>query len=451
METSLADMKAGFPSAPKPIQGIPNLQSLIELLFHLCHCAQTHRSPASEAMNLLFCACPRNIYGFFTADLYPTNFAPFLPMVDKVLDYTGCVDENERASKHAKHALDKKTRADIVTMNAALTDVFFDALSLQVCTSFQQHCLRELNIVFVDMFEWFVRHYGKTTAKDRDANMQRMAADWHPVDGFDTLVLHLFTGVAYAGCTGYTMANRDIVNIGLRIIKRCGMYNEEYKAWIACKSKCPRIIKTFDTFKMFWAAKNTLFNKTAVPASMHGYGMAAVNNNNSVVSYSKSIANFGVTYAATQESIRSHSSTIASMQGQLWSMQQFCMALQQQQPHTTTYALQQQQCGRHGLSHHNTFGGAGGGYPAPAYQQPRMAECPIQPFMHIKRFNNWNYCHTHGGDIHNTHTSGKCQKPGPLHNASATRTNTMGGLTAAHVAQDGNREEIVDEARESMC
>jgi hypothetical protein len=28
-------------------------------------------------MNLLFCTCPRDVYGFFTADPYPTNFAPF--------------------------------------------------------------------------------------------------------------------------------------------------------------------------------------------------------------------------------------------------------------------------------------------------------------------------------------------------------------------------------------
>ena len=55
-----------------------------------------HCLPASEAMHLLFCTCPKNVYGFFTADPYPTIFDPFLPMVDEVPDYTGCVDENER-------------------------------------------------------------------------------------------------------------------------------------------------------------------------------------------------------------------------------------------------------------------------------------------------------------------------------------------------------------------
>jgi hypothetical protein len=82
------------------------------------------------------------------------------------------------------------------------------------------------------------------------------------------------------------------------------------------------------------------------------------------------------------------------------------------------------------LLHCNTSGGAGGGYLAPAYQQPTMVECHLQPFTPFKKFNNWNYCSTHGGDIHHTHTSGTCCHPSPLHNLSATRTNTMGGLTA---------------------
>ncbi len=328
-----------------------------------------HRSPASEAMNLLFCTCPRNVYGFFTADPYPTGFAPFPPVIDKVPDYTGCVDDNNHASKRTKDALDKKTRADIITMNAALTNVFLNAHSSQVRGSFQQWRLHEPNIVFVDMFEWFVGHYGKMTAKDCDANRQHMAANWHPANRFDTLTLRLFTGAAYAGCTGYTMADRNIVIIGLRIIKQCSMYAKEYKAWIARESECPRIAKTFDTFKTFSAVKIMLVNQTAVPASMHGYGMAAVNNDDSVVLYDKLIENFGTAYAATHKSVKAHSSTIMSMQGQLQAMQQFCMVLQQQQPPPPTYALQQQQRGHRGSLCRNTPGGAGRGYPAPVYQQ----------------------------------------------------------------------------------
>ena len=40
-EISLTRMKAAFPAAPDPIQGIPMLASLINLMLHICYCSQT--------------------------------------------------------------------------------------------------------------------------------------------------------------------------------------------------------------------------------------------------------------------------------------------------------------------------------------------------------------------------------------------------------------------------
>jgi hypothetical protein len=171
-ETTLADMKAGFPPAPDPIMGTPNLQSLIDVLFHLCHCAQTHRSPASTTMNLLFCAEPRDVYAFLTSEASLDLFAPFPAPVSDVPNFTACVDDNDRAAVRATHARGKKTRADIITMNTALADVFLDTMSSQVCVSCQQRHLRKPNIVFIDLFLWFVNQCGKTTTEDRKANRQ---------------------------------------------------------------------------------------------------------------------------------------------------------------------------------------------------------------------------------------------------------------------------------------
>ncbi len=50
--------------------------------------------------------------------------------------------------------------------------------------------------------------------------------------------------------------------------------------------------------------------------------------------------------------------------------------------------------------------------------------------MLYKHFENWNYCHTHGGNINNGHTSRMCTKPGPVHNPHMGRTNMMNGLPA---------------------
>ncbi len=55
-------------------------------------------------------------------------FAPFPLLVPDVPDFSECTDENERATVHAKQALDKKTRAIIITMDIALTNIFLNCL-----------------------------------------------------------------------------------------------------------------------------------------------------------------------------------------------------------------------------------------------------------------------------------------------------------------------------------
>ena len=68
-----------------------------------------------------------------------------------------------------------------------------------------------------------------TTTEDREDNRQRMAADWQPSDGFEPLPTRLFIGASYASAARYPMDDRDVIDIGLSVIKRCGMYSEEYK------------------------------------------------------------------------------------------------------------------------------------------------------------------------------------------------------------------------------
>jgi hypothetical protein len=63
------------------------------------------------------------------------------------------------------------------------------------------------------------------------------------------------------------MDDRDVIDIGLRIIKRCGMYAEEYKNWIARENETPPIVKTIDSFKEYWAAAISLVNQTSIPAA----------------------------------------------------------------------------------------------------------------------------------------------------------------------------------------
>jgi hypothetical protein len=88
-------------------------------------------------MNMLFCAASPGLYSFFTNKACPTDFFPFPTKVDAIPDFTTCTSDNKRESLKATHARDRKTRADIVTMNSALANVFLANLPKVICETYE--------------------------------------------------------------------------------------------------------------------------------------------------------------------------------------------------------------------------------------------------------------------------------------------------------------------------
>jgi hypothetical protein len=250
----------------------------------MCRCAQTHKTLASPKMNMLFCAAAPDLYSFFTMEAYLTNFFPFPKEVNAVPDFFACNTDNEREMLKSTHALARKTRADIITMNALLSDVFLANLPKSIHKTYKPIRMKQPNTVFLYMFDWFIAKYGKATAEDHEENCKRMAADWHPAEGFEPLATRLFLGASYLSAARYPMVDRNVIDISLRIIKCCGMYSEEYKGWIARESESPPIIETLKSFKDYWAEAISLVNQMAVPAMQHNYGMAVMDNNTTVAS-----------------------------------------------------------------------------------------------------------------------------------------------------------------------
>ncbi len=185
--------------------------------------------------------------------------------------------------------------------------------------------------------------------------------------------------------------------------------------------------------------------------------MNAVEDNPSVTSLTNAVSNFGMAYAATQESLRNNNlKTTTPRQQHLhqchaganpnalqctWQPApcRHASILTANQPGTLstrgptwpTTKPRQEQCqpsgggggtnnvsGRNRLCKGNgngsgynqgsgmTFNCGGGSHPTQGTSNPPSP---------IKKFNNWNYCHTHGGNIHNNHTSAICAQPGVDH------------------------------------
>ncbi len=104
-------------------------------------------------MNMLFCAAGPDLYDFFTKEAYPKTFFPFPKEVEEVPDFNNCTDNNQRETLNSTHTLAKKTRADIVTMNAALSDVFLANLPKSICNGYNPICMGLPNTVFLHMFD----------------------------------------------------------------------------------------------------------------------------------------------------------------------------------------------------------------------------------------------------------------------------------------------------------
>jgi hypothetical protein len=117
-------------------------------------------------------------------------------------------------------------------MNLAFFDVFLANLPKAICETYKPIHMKQPNTIFFHMFDWFITKYGQLTIKDCKANWQRMAATWHPSKGFKPLTTCLFIGTSYPGTARHLMDNCNVINIGMRIIKRCGVYAKEYKNWI---------------------------------------------------------------------------------------------------------------------------------------------------------------------------------------------------------------------------
>jgi hypothetical protein len=171
-ETSLTSMKAAFPTAPTPIHGIPTLASLVDLMMHMCRCLQTQKTPASATINMLFLAASPDLYSYFTNKTYPSSYFLFPKEVDDVPNFSTCTSDNEHKSLNATHACNQKTRADIVTMNTAHSDVLLANLPKVICETYKPICTKQLNTVFLHMLDWFITKYGRTTTKDCEEN-------WH--------------------------------------------------------------------------------------------------------------------------------------------------------------------------------------------------------------------------------------------------------------------------------
>ena len=245
-------------------------------------------------------------------------------------------------------------QSDLVNMNAALIDTLLGLILTAFKLLYEQERMMDPNAVFRQCFDWFVIKYRRTSAEDRETNYTAMAANWHPSMGFEVLTSRLFCGVTFASLSDHPITDKDTVDIAVRVLNRTGLFAEEYKTWIL-RGANPNNAIDFAAIKSFWENAVQIAACTSVPASQHGYGMAATDEDASA-SLMDAVSNFGTAYAAAQETLRRNMANIMAIQGQL---QMLCQAIGNGQPPPGVINYQQRPRGGHGRGQQR--GGNNGG------------------------------------------------------------------------------------------
>lgn len=379
-------------------------------------------------MNLLYVAVPPSVYQHYTAEAYPLGMYPYPPRPTDVPNLVGASGNNERENRKIAHAIEVKRYTDVQNMNTALIDTFLAFLPPQAKLAYESIRIMNPNAVFRDVFQWFLDKYGDTQAQDRKQNVDNMTQPWTPTDGFDSLIHRLFMASTYATCANHPLQQHQILDAAVIVIQNCGLYPEEMKAW---KKRTQAEGNDYAAFKVFWEQAIRIADKsTATPAAQYEYGMNIHETPDDKSTASRtsalesSISTFGSAYAATEERVRTQTDTINNLQGQLNNLQQMCHAVMTRPPvyPVPTYTPRNN-------NYYNNRGGRGGR--GGGYQRNNIPTGPPATQLSVpnpvKKWENTNYCHTHGADIDDAHTSATCTRPGPFHNYAATRDNMMGG------------------------
>ena len=450
-----AEILQGFPAAVPAMTGEPTLRELIRVLMHLMQCS----------LSLFTDLCQHNyLFLVLAPDIYKNETGQDPPAIPgnpgHRTSYENCTNSAAaRAERKDEFEHNKVRHENCRHMNEALVERFLSLLLGSIRTQYLgAQFVKTPNAKFIEVYEWFVSKYAHSDEMDRADNRKRMLTDWHPNDGFETLVKQIQDGVLFAIYANKPFQDDEVVDMATQVAMKSGMFGECYKMWHRSDNQAE---KTWANWQEHWRREYQLNFSMSKSASKFGFGMAAIEPApHQEVQFEQAASDFASAHSATQSTISGLTQTsqgLAAANQQLAAQNQqlqMMLAAQQQQlqaaPQTMPFQWNQNNNGgrRNGRRNNNNSrrnnnqrnnsgwnpNQQNQGQRQQARWQQRPWPCllatgqPINP-LNIKTFNNDNYCWTHGHNIANNHTSATCRTPHPsgLHQYGATKRNMMGG------------------------
>ena len=420
--TTAATMKESFPSMPPVTDSTPTLKSLLACLQHIINCAQSFRI-TGQPLGLLNIAIPAPAYVLYTADAYParTNSPGERPF------YAPNAGSIARLNTENLFAIAYRQHHDERTMDSLLIDRLYAMLGIERAQDLRDAVVALADPTFLQVYDQAVALWGIATPFSRDENRKSLKADWHEIDGMAKLWRQIKTAVSYAVYARQPIPPEQIVDAALICINRTQAYKQDYLAW----KRLP--VQNYAALKVHFEQAERDRREVEDEASAHGYGMNATDAADRDMQRSLTDLAAALTSAesANGAAVANNNSSL-NQQAQLMaaSLQSLQNGMAQMQQQMANLAMPPAAPPPVNAFQQMPF--AQMPFCAPAMQQPAQQQynnnnnrgAPQNP---VKRYENQNYCWSHGGDISAKHHSGNCPKQLMGHQCGATRQNPMGG------------------------
>jgi hypothetical protein len=237
-------------------------------------------------------------------------------------------------------------------------------------------------------------NYGRITPNDLDENDKRFKKQWDANQPFEALVEQIDDAMdfASAGQAPYTPA--QIVSNAYNLVFNTGLYPEACREW----RRRPQATQTWNNFVIDFGMVHTDLRNQRGTSQQQGYQQANNMMEIFAAETADAFANLATAAAADKAIVQQLMTTNSDLMKQLAAKETEILCLR-------------------AIIDKSKKPGGNNGRPGTGTTNTTTK----------KRFDNDNYCWTHGFDCHPSHTSTTCKWPKEGHESAATKDNIMGG------------------------
>jgi hypothetical protein len=395
--TSVESLIESFPHPIIPaIQGLPTYESITDVTRLLnANAASVHSELGDGQLGHLPLTISTAVYATLSAIPF---VAPANPGTAPVLPNAGTAIQIGAAIRDHTEAL--RLWREYKNVDAALKQQLISTVDCLYVRTLQHRHTGFANVTTRALIRHLLATYGNITPQDLAHNDAKFRAAYDPSQPIETLFSQIEDTMDFADAGGSPYTATQIVTNAYSIVFTTGLFPEACREW----RRSPAADQTWAIFKTSFAEAHQDLRLATGTTQTSGYHSANQAMDTFVTDTADAFANLATATTSDRQMLADLTASNKKLTEQI--------------------AEKDKEIARLNSANRNNGGNNGNNGNHGNNDRGNNRESTR------RRYNNTNYCWTHGWDIARNHTSQSCRFPDTGHVREATRTDTMAGSTA---------------------